>query len=55
MLKMHSSVLPLYTVCFSNSLMIIFELILTTIIVIVIFRGCWGSSENWLKLNIEPP
>jgi hypothetical protein len=34
---------------------IIFKLNLTTFIVSIIFRGCWGSSENWLKLKIDPP
>jgi hypothetical protein len=35
--------------------MIIFKSILTTFIESVIFRGCWFSSKNCLKLKIEPP
>ncbi len=26
----------------------------TTFKVNVVFRGCWGSGKNWLKLKIEP-
>ncbi len=33
--------------------MTIFESILTTFIVSVVFSGCWGSSKNWLMLKIE--
>ncbi len=29
--------------------------ILTTIDASFIFRGIWGNSKNWLKLNIEQP
>jgi len=35
--------------------MIIFELILTTFKLSMVFRGIWVSSENWLELKIEPP
>ena len=38
-----------------GSEMIIFESILNTFITRVVFRGGWGSSENWLELKIEPP
>jgi hypothetical protein len=47
------------TVFFSNldqgSEMIIFELILTTFMASIIFRGRWGSSRNVLELKIDPP
>ncbi len=36
--------------------MIIFELILTTFTKLsIVFRGSWGSIENWLESIIEPP
>ncbi len=38
-----------------GSEMIILKSILTTFIPIIILRGCWGSSKNWLELTIEPP
>jgi hypothetical protein len=34
--------------------MIIFGSILTTFELSIIFEGCWGSIENWLKPKIEP-
>ncbi len=51
----------LWQVCFSNldqgSKIIIFESIwinCDTFIASIIYRGCWGSSKNWLELKIEP-
>jgi len=35
--------------------MITFGLILTAFKSSIIFRGSWGSIENWLKPKIEPP
>jgi len=35
--------------------MIIFESILTTFELSIIFGGRWGSIENWLEPKIEPP
>jgi hypothetical protein len=35
--------------------MIIFDSILTTFKLSIIFRGNWGSSDNWLEPKIEPP
>jgi hypothetical protein len=35
--------------------MIIFELILTTFKMSVIFRGGLDSSDNWLEPKIKPP
>ena len=35
--------------------MIIFKSILTTFEASVIFRGSWGSIENWLKPKTKPP
>ncbi len=32
--------------------MIIFESILTTFIVSIVFRGLWANSKNWLELKI---
>ncbi len=47
------------TVCFTNldqgSKLIIFESIMTTFIVSVIFKGHLDSSKNWLGLEIKPP
>ena len=35
--------------------MIIFEFILTTFEVSIIFQVSWGSSGNWLDPKTEPP
>jgi len=35
--------------------MIVFDSILTNFKSIVIFRGGWGSIENWLQPKTEPP
>ncbi len=46
-------------VCFTdldqNSERNIFESILTTFRVSIVFRGHWESSKNCLELKIEPP
>jgi hypothetical protein len=31
-----------------------FELIVNTLEENFIFRGCWGSSKNWLELKNDP-
>ena len=33
----------------------IFEPILTSFKLSIVFRGIWGNSVNWLKSKIEPP
>jgi len=35
--------------------MIIFELLLTIFEANFIFRGSWGSTENWLEPKTKPP
>jgi len=39
----------------SWSEMIIFESILTTFKLSIVFRGSWGRSVNWLESKMEPP
>jgi len=38
-----------------QSKIIIFQSILTTFKSSIIFRGSWGSNENWLEPKAEPP
>jgi len=50
----------IYTECVTDldkqsSKMIIFESILTTFELSIIFRGSWGSSVNCLEPEIKPP
>jgi len=38
-----------------QSKLLIFELILTTFKPSIVFRGSWGSIENWIEPKTEPP
>jgi hypothetical protein len=50
-------ILLIYRVCHEFRLtkrVAFFELILTTFKLSTVFRGSWGSIENWLEPKIEP-